>query len=108
MSPRHAFYAVGSWMKGPRQNRRQAGCARMPARFSLPATVRDEANCRVWQRRFYDMNIWSEKKQLEKLDDMHNNPVTQRLVSSPSEWPWSSWRYYFLEDSSIIAMDRVE
>jgi hypothetical protein len=35
--------------------------------------VHDEAHSRVWQRRFYDMNIWSEKK-LEKLDTMHNNP----------------------------------
>jgi len=54
------------------------------------------------------MNIWSEKKQLEKLDYMHNNPVTRRLVSSPSEWPWSSWRFYFLQDASIMAMDRLK
>ncbi|HEV2245619.1 MAG TPA: hypothetical protein VGW37_03120 [Terriglobia bacterium] len=53
------------------------------------------------------MNIWTEKKQLEKLDYMHNNPVTRRLVGSPRDWPWSSWRYYFLEDESIMAMDRL-
>jgi hypothetical protein len=75
--------------------------------FTLPATVHDEASCRVWQRRFYDMNIWTEKKQLEKLDYMHDNPVTRGLVGSPSDWPWSSWRFYFLEDKSIIAMDRM-
>ena len=58
-------------------------------------------------RRFYGMNIRNGKKQLEKLDCMHNNPVTRRLVSSPGEWPWSSWRFYFLQDESIIAMDRM-
>ena len=94
-------------LKTLRQERRHAWCSRMLARFSLPSTVHDETNCRVWQRRFYDMNIWIEKKQLEKLDYMHNNPVTRRLVSSASDWPWSSWRYYFLQDESIIAMDRL-
>jgi hypothetical protein len=79
----------------------------MLARFSLPTTGPDEASCHVWQRRFYDMNIWSEKKQLEKLDYIHNNPAVQRLVSEPGAWPWSSWRFYFLEDESIIAMDRL-
>jgi len=97
-----------SILKTLRQERRHVWCARMLRRFTLPATVHDEANGRVWQRRFYDMNIWSEKKQLEKLDDMHNNPVERRLVSSPSDWPWSSWRFYFLEDTSLMAMDRVE
>ena len=90
-----------------RQNRGKAWCARMLARFTLPASVHDEAHCRVWQRRFYDMNVWSEKKKLEKLDYMHNNPVKRGLVGHVGEWPWSSWRYYYLEDKSVIAMDRM-
>ena len=94
-------------LKTLRQERRHRWCSRMLRRFTLPATVHDEASCRVWQRRFYDMNIWTEKKQLEKLDYMHNNPVVRGLVSSASEGPWSSWRFYFLEDKSIIAMDRM-
>jgi hypothetical protein len=53
----------------------------MLRRLTLPATVHDEANGRVWQRRFYDMNIWSEKKQLEKLDYMHNNPAGGAYVA---------------------------
>ena len=96
-----------SILKTLRQERRHAWCRRMLARFSLPSTVHDEANCRVWQRRFCDLNIWTEKKQLEKLDYMHNNPVTRRLVRSAGECSWSSWRYYFLEDNSIIPMDRL-
>jgi putative transposase len=48
----------------------------------------------VWQAGFYDFNIYSEKKLREKLEYMHNNPVTKGLVTHPSDWPWSSARYY--------------
>jgi len=97
-----------SILKTLRQERRHAWCSRMLERFTLPSSVHDEANCRVWQRRFYDMNIWSRKKQLEKLDYMHNNPVARRLVGSPGDWAWSSWRFYFLEDETLITMDRMD
>jgi REP-associated tyrosine transposase len=72
----------------------------------LPASVHDEATFRVWQRRFYDFNVWSDKKRLEKLDYMHDNPVHRRLVDSPADWPWSSWRHYNLGDSSVLSIDR--
>jgi hypothetical protein len=38
---------------------------------------------------------------------MHNNPVTRGLVRAPGDWPWSSWRFYYWEDASILRMDRV-
>jgi hypothetical protein len=60
-------------------------------------------DCRVWRKRFYDFNVWSEKKQLEKLDCMHGNPVQRELVTSPADVPWSSWRFYHLNDTSIPA-----
>ncbi len=62
----------------------------MRARFRLPPSVPEESHYRVWQRRFYPFNVDSEKKRLEKLDDMHNYPVQRGLVSSPHPWPWSS------------------
>ena len=40
------------------------------------------------------------------LDYMHNNPVTRGLVNSPEDWPWSSWRFYYLKDASILRMGR--
>ncbi len=52
---------------------------------------------RLWQPGFYDFNIYSEAKLLEKLDYMHNNPVTAGLVSSSECYKWSSWRLYSLE-----------
>ena len=56
---------------------------------------------------FYDFNVWSDRKIREKLDYMHHNPVERRLVEKPGDWPWSSWRFYDLQDSSLLAMDRM-
>ena len=82
-------------------------CRRMLEKMVLPETAHDESTYRVWQRRFYDFNVWSESKRLEKLQYMHGNPVKRRLVANPVDWPWSSWRFYHLGDSSVLAMDRL-
>ncbi|MGI0079880.1 MAG: hypothetical protein ACRECH_09665, partial [Nitrososphaerales archaeon] len=72
----------------------------------LPPTVHDHAHYRVWQRRFVPFDVYTEKKTLEKLDYMHNNPVKRRLVAVAGDWAWSSWRFYCREDGSILEMDR--
>lgn len=53
---------------------------------------RDEAQ--FWQRRYYDFNVWTEKKTREKLRYMHRNPVLRGLTAEPQDWPWSSFRHY--------------
>ncbi len=53
---------------------------------------------RLWQPGFYDFNIFSEEKLLEKLDYIHNNPVSAGLVLSPDDYEWSSYRLYFSEE----------
>jgi putative transposase len=50
----------------------------------------------VWQKRFYDFNVWTARKRAEKLRYMHSNPVQRGLVESPEQWRWSSFRAYFL------------
>jgi putative transposase len=49
----------------------------------------------VWQRRFYDFNVWSERKRIEKLRYMHRNPVKRGLVEQPEQWRWSSFRAHY-------------
>ena len=90
-----------------RKSQAQPWCAKMLRRMALPATVHSAATHRVWQRRFYDPNIWSDAKVQEKLKYLHGNPVKRGLVPSPELWLWSSFRYYHLEDGSLIAMDRL-
>ncbi len=82
-------------------------CRRMLTGLRLPPTVHSDARYRVWQRRFYPFGVFTERKCLEKLNYMHNNPVKRRLVSSSVEWPWSSFRFYYLDDASILRMDRL-
>jgi REP-associated tyrosine transposase len=79
----------------------------MLAKVTLPPTVHLHGPHRVWQRRFYDFNVWSEKKRLEKLNYMHGNPVERRLVDSPEKWGYSSFRFYELSDASLLSMNRL-
>ena len=88
------------------ENQRVPWCREMLARLGLPPTVHADSQFRVWQRRYYPFGVYSEKKRLEKLNYMHLNPVKQGLVGSPDEWPWSSFRFYYLNDSSVLRMDR--
>ena len=92
-------------LKNLKDNAHFPWCGRMLARLRVPPSVHLHGAYRVWQRRFYDLNIWSEKKRLEKLNYMHGNPVHRRLVSSPDQWPWSSFRFYSREDRSVLPMD---
>lgn len=47
-----------------------------------------------WQRRYYDFNVFSHDKRVEKLRYMHRNPVKRGLVECPEDWEWSSFRSY--------------
>jgi putative transposase len=60
---------------------------------------------RFWQRRFYDFNVWSEKKKAEKLNYMHGNPVKRGLVAHPKDWPWSSFSSYYRAGQPLIKID---
>ena len=54
----------------------------------------DTDKAHVWQRRFYDFVVWSERKRTQKLLYMHHNPVMRGLVLEPGQWRWSSFRHY--------------
>ena len=50
-----------------------------------------------WQPRYYDFNVFTHNKRVEKLKYMHRNPVTRGLVERPEDWPWSTYRHYLLD-----------
>jgi REP-associated tyrosine transposase len=54
----------------------------------------DEVALKFWQARFYDFNVYSRKKRVEKLRYIHRNPVKRGLVDRHEEWKWSSYRFY--------------
>jgi putative transposase len=59
----------------------------------------------LWNTRGYDYNIDNEKMLIEKLNYCHKNPITRGLVEDPTEWPWSSYRFYETGDSTVLKMD---
>ena len=75
------------------------------AQLSLPFGGSQTEETHFWQRRFYDFNVWSEKKLREKLEYMHANPVQRKLVQHPKDWPWSSWAHYAGKRESRIRID---
>ena len=58
-----------------------------------------------WHGRFYDFNVWSSKKRIEKLEYMHRNPVTRKLVEHPKDWPWSSYAAYAERGLRLVPID---
>ena len=58
-----------------------------------------------WQARYYDFNVWSERKFLEKLRYIHRNPVHRELVARPEDWMWSSFRHYATGEASAVEIE---
>jgi putative transposase len=58
-----------------------------------------------WQARYYDFNVWSEGKFVEKLRYIHRNPVKRGLVDRPEDWPWSSFRHYAVGEVGVVEIE---
>jgi putative transposase len=58
-----------------------------------------------WQARYYDFNVWSERKFVEKLRYIHRNPVKRGLVEKPEEWAWSSFRHYACGEVGVVEIE---
>jgi putative transposase len=60
---------------------------------------------RVWQRRFYDFNVWSERKRVEKLRYLRRNLVKRGLVAEPEQWRWSNFRSYAYGEVGMVRIN---
>jgi putative transposase len=59
----------------------------------------------LWLPRYYDFNVWSEAKRVEKLRYIHRNPVTRGLVQAPEDWAWSSFRHYLSGIEGVVEIE---
>ncbi len=84
-----------------RRQRRKISAAQLRFHFG----AQPDSSLQFWQRRFYDFNVWSRKKKIEKLNYMHSNPVKRGLVRHPRDWPWSSFAFYNQVDLPLIPVD---
>ena len=75
-------------------------------RAQRPGTLLWEDNPEpIWQTRFYDFNVWTARKEIEKLRYMHRNPVKRGLVLEPQQWRWSSFRSYAYGERGIVLIN---
>lgn len=87
-----------------------------PGRSSLSAAIqvlkqqtsrklKQHGEVQFWQRRYYDFNVWSEEKHIEKLRYMHRNPVARGLVEKPQDWQWSTFRHYAFGQLGVVEIE---
>jgi putative transposase len=62
----------------------------------------------LWQKRFYDFNVWSRRKRVEKLRYIHRNPVKRGLAAKPEDWRWSSFRSYCYGEPGLVRVNCQE
>ncbi len=60
---------------------------------------------RFWQVRYYDFNVRTREKQIEKLRYLHRNPVKRGLVEKPEDWEWSSFRHYATGVEGVVEIE---
>jgi putative transposase len=58
-----------------------------------------------WQARYYDFNVFSSRKHVEKLRYIHRNPVKRGSVVMPEDWQWSSFRHYATGERGIVEIE---
>jgi putative transposase len=72
---------------------------------SVARTLALRAADPFWQPRYYDFNVWSEKRFVEKLRYIHRNPVHRGLVAQPEDWEWSSFRHYLSGEAGRVEIE---
>ena len=64
-----------------------------------------ECNVRLWLPRYYDFNVHTHEKHVEKLVYLHRNPVKRGLVAAPELWKWSSYRHYVTGEEGVVEIE---
>ncbi len=81
---------------------RKKRCARQMALWA------EDGPEHVWQKRFYDFNVYNERKRVEKLRYIHRNPVKRGLAELPEQWAWSSFRAYAYGERGAVRVNFQE
>jgi len=58
-----------------------------------------------WEQRYYNFNVWTAKKHIEKLKYLHRNPVARGLAVKPEDWEWSSFRHYATGMEGVVEIE---
>ena len=94
---RHGFYIAGYVLMPEHVHLLLSEPKQIPLASMIRVLKGETSKClkgtrdQFWQRRYYDFNVFTEDKRVEKLRYMHRNPVVRGLVEKPEDYPWSSF-----------------
>jgi len=58
-----------------------------------------------WQTRYYDFNVFTQDRFVDKLRYIHRNPVARGLVKTPEDYPWSSFRDWATGGHGLVEVE---
>jgi putative transposase len=99
LMPEHVHLFVGEPLKA------SLSTALQVLKQQTSRRLKRREDIRFWQRRYYDFNVWSEVKRVEKLRYMHRNPVRRGLIENPEDWPCSSFLHYATGKKGTIEIE---
>lgn len=99
LMPEHVHLLVGE----PRQPSLSVVLQVLKQQTSRKLKQRSEVQ--FWQSRYYDFNVHTEEKRVEKLRYMHRNQVKRGLVEKPEQWQWSSFRHYATGEIGTVEIE---
>ena len=97
--PEHVHLLVGE------PSRSSLSIALQVLKLQTSRKLKQRGEVQFWQHRYYDFNVWSEEKRVEKLRYIHRNPVRRGLVEKPEDWPWSSFRHYATGQPGVVEIE---
>jgi putative transposase len=62
----------------------------------------------VWQARYFDFVLRRVHDFWDKVEYIHQNPVTAGLVKQPDQWRWSSAAHYRGSGATLVQVDTVD
>jgi putative transposase len=110
--PEHVHLLVSEPAEGPLSIAMQAlkpGFARRVIgwrRRQHPSELIECGPQRIWQARYYDFNVCTADKRVEKVRYIHRNPVRRGLVEAPELWRWSSFRAYTYQEKGPVGINQ--
>lgn len=60
----------------------------------------------IWKEGCRPIGIYTEKVLRSKIDYIHKNPIRRGLVKNLEKYLYSSYRNYYLDDDSLIKIDK--
>jgi putative transposase len=89
-----------------KQHLKESGNVRWLRRLTVCEGAREIF--RFWQPGGgFDRNLWNKRAINEAIAYIHNNPVRRGLVETPTDWLWSSARFWAGMHGVLLAMDPI-